>query len=152
MLQRSDEALQTNFSVELDFAVVGIFQSVDGLSAQMETEDFFEGGINTYKHQLPGPISYGPITLTTGMLNGRELWMWVEKIVWGAPIIRRNISIVMRQGKRDSIMGDEIMRWNLMMAYPTQWEGPSFNAGSTEVAVQRLTLVHSGIFTSGSAL
>lgn len=148
MLQRSDEALQTNFSVEVDFAVVGIFQSISGLSAKMETTKVTEGGINTYTHELPGPISYGPVTLSTGMLNGKEMWYWFASILWGSPVVRRNMSIVMHQGKRNNPLGDEVMRWNLMWAYPTGWEGPSFDAGSTEVAVQSLTLVHSGIYTS----
>ena len=148
MLNRTDEALQTNFSIEVDFAVVGIFRSVSGLSAKMETYEISEGGINTYKHQLPGPLSYGPITLSTGILNGQEMWHWFGAIAWGLPIVRRNVSIVMHQGKRNNPLGGEVMRWNLMWAFPTEWNGPSFEAGSTEVVVQELTLVHTGIYTS----
>jgi phage tail-like protein len=148
MLNRIDEALQTNFSIEIDAVVVGIFQNVSGLSAEMNVEEFYEGGVNTFKHQLPGPISYGPITLSTGMLSGKELWNWFGSIAWGQPVDRRNVSIVMYQTMRGDGLGGEVMRWNLIGAYPTKWEGPSFNAGSTEVAVQTLTLVHTGIFLS----
>ena len=75
MLQR-DEGVQTKFSVEIDFTVIGIFMGVSGLSASMETKVFAEGGVNGYQHILPGPIKYGNIKLTMGIVNGYELWHW----------------------------------------------------------------------------
>ena len=45
MFQR-DEGVQSKFSVEIDFTVIGIFMGVSGLSASMETNTFAEGGVN----------------------------------------------------------------------------------------------------------
>ena len=149
MLQRRDEGLQTNFSVEIDFTVVGIFMSVSGLSAAMETYKIAEGGVNGYEHVLPGPIKYGNVTLTMGVVNGNELWEWFQgiAIVGPTPVMRRNVSLVLRQGNSNSLLGGEVKRWDLMWAYPVQWTGPDLNAGGTEIAVQSLELAHAGIIS-----
>ena len=148
MLQR-DEGVQTNFSVEVDLTVVGIFMGVSGLSATIETRTYAEGGVNGYEHTLPGPIRYGNITLTMGIVNGNELWSWFQGIatVGPTPLMRRNISIVLRQGNSNSPFGGEVKRWNLLWAYPVAWTGPDLNAGTQEVAVQTLELAHQGIFS-----
>jgi len=148
MLQR-DEGVQGKFSVEIDFTVIGIFMGVSGLSASMETKAFAEGGVNGYEHILPGPIKYGNITLTMGIVNGYELWHWWQGITTAGPtiVMRRNISIVLRQGNSNSLLGGEVQRWNLMWAYPVQWTGPDLSAGTQDVAVQSLELAHQGIFS-----
>jgi len=148
MLQR-DEGVQTNFSVEVDLTVVGIFMGVSGLSAHIETKTYAEGGVNGYEHILPGPIKYGNITLEMGIVNGNELWHWFQGIatVGPTPIMRRNISIVLRQGNGNSPLGGEVKRWNLLWAYPVKWTGPDLKAGVQEVAVQSLEIAHQGIFS-----
>jgi len=148
MFQR-DEGIQTKFSVEVDLTVVGIFTEVSGLSAHIETKTYSEGGVNEYEHILPGPIKYGNITLTMGIVDGNELWHWFQGIatVGPTPIMRRNISIVLRQGNSNSLLGGEVKRWNLLWAYPVKWTGPDLKAGRQEVAVQSLELAHQGIFS-----
>ena len=147
MLQRSDEGVQTKFSVEVDRSVVGIFMGVSGLSATIETKTYAEGGVNEYEHILPGPIKYGNITLTMGIVNGNELWHWFQGIAseGPTPIMRRNISIVLRRGNSNSLLGGEVKRWNLLWAYPVHWTGPDLKAGTQDVAVQSLELAHQGI-------
>ena len=37
------------------------------------------------------------------------------------------------------------MRWNFVSAWPTKWDGPSFNAKGNEIAIETLVLAHEGI-------
>lgn len=147
---RLDEALESSFSIEVDQVLAGIFKGVSGLNGTMETHEYVEGGVNGWKHVLPGPISYGNVTLETGVLDGKELWEWFYAIASKGPDtdMRRNISIVLRQGSRDATLGNEVFRWNLIGAFPVSWSGPDLSGGSTEVAIQTLELAHYGVFTS----
>ena len=44
-----------NFAVEIEGLLVGGFTQVDGLSGEVEVEEYREGGVNGYTHKLPGP-------------------------------------------------------------------------------------------------
>jgi phage tail-like protein len=39
----------------------------------------------------------------------------------------------------------EQARWNFQRAWPTRWTGPSFNAESSELAIETLELAHEGV-------
>jgi phage tail-like protein len=55
---RIDPYLGFNFLVEIGSLVVGGFSEVTGLQAEVQTEDYREGGVNEYAHKLAGPTNY----------------------------------------------------------------------------------------------
>lgn len=69
------------------------FTSVTGMSLTMTSIPLVEGGINTLTHQLPGLVSYSPLTFQTGtFLGNNENWEWIRRIIgtvgnagYGAP-------------------------------------------------------------------
>jgi phage tail-like protein len=50
---------------------------------------------------------------------------------------RKNVSVVLL----DNDGTTEVMRWNLVNAWASQWRGTMLNAMSREVAIESLTLV-----------
>jgi len=135
-----------SFEVELlDGPTVGGFANVSGLTMQMETHEYNEGGVNNYVHKLPGQYKHENLVLENGMVDQRVLFDWIEKIRSGETPIeeaRSNVEILLRSGYRKKT------RWGFEVfdAYPVQWDGPEFRADETtgEAAMQSLELAHRG--------
>lgn len=137
---RADLYMSFNFLVLIDKLVVGGFSEVSGLRAEIEVKKYREGGLNEYIHQLPGPALYpSNLILKRGMADTTKLWDWYQEVAQGN-IKRENGSIVLRDASRE-----EKRRWNFERAYPIRWIGPNLRAGSAEIAVETLELVHHGL-------
>jgi phage tail-like protein len=137
---RVDPYRNFNFLVELDGIAQASFTECSGFDATTEVVETREGGDNTTVRKLPGKTTYADITLRWGLTTSDELWRWREQVLTGV-IVRKNGSIVIY----DLDNKQEVVRWNFVNAWPTRWEGPSFNATGAEVAVETLVLAHEGI-------
>ena len=56
-------------------------------------------------------------------------------------VSRRNVSVVML----DADGSTEVLRWNLLNAWPQEWYGAPLNAMSQELAIETLVLAHEGL-------
>jgi phage tail-like protein len=137
---RADPYLSLNFLVEIEGLVVGGFNEVTGLTVEVEIEEYREGGVNTYVHKLAGPARYpNNLVLKHGLTDSDILWNWHQDVASGN-ILRKNGSIMLLDSA-----GEEQWRWNFVDAYPVRWVGPDLRAGSAEVAIETLELVHRGL-------
>ena len=137
---RQDPYLTFNFQVEIQGLVVGGFSEVLGLQVEIEVEDYREGGLNDYIHKLAGPTRYpSNLVLKHGLTDVDGLWKWQREVTQGV-IKRKNGSIVLLDST-----GEERWRWNFSGAYPVRWVGPELRAGSADVAVETIELVHRGL-------
>lgn len=137
---RTDPYLTFRFLIEIEGLVLGGFTEVSGLQIEVETEDYREGGLNEYIHKLAGPTRYpSNLVLKRGLTDIETLWGWHQEVTRGF-IRRKNGSIVLRD-----VVGEERWRWNFVQAYPVRWVGPELRAGTAEVAVETLELVHRGL-------
>lgn len=137
---RVDPYRNFNFLVELDGIAEAGFTECSGLESTTEVIETREGGQNTTVRKLPGKTTYSDITLKWGLTTTEELWEWRQKVVEGK-VERKNGSIVVF----DLANQQEVARWNFVDAWPTKWEGPSFDATGNEIAVETLVLAHEGI-------
>lgn len=139
--KRTDPYLAFNFLVEIKGLVVGGFSEVTGLRSEIEVKDYREGGQNDYVHKLAGPTRYpSNLILKHGLTYDETLYDWYWKVTMGF-IERRNVSIILLDNSRE-----EVGRFNFVQAYPVRWVGPDLRAGTVEVAVETLELVHCGLF------
>jgi phage tail-like protein len=129
-----------NFLVEIDGIAQGSFTECSGLGATTEVIEAREGSENTTVRKLPGKTTYSDITLKWGTTSSNELWRWRERVIEG-DVDRRNGSIVVfdLRNKR------EVVRWNFVRAWPSQWQGPGFSAKGNDLAIETLVLVHEGV-------
>jgi phage tail-like protein len=139
--RRTDPYLAFSFLVELDGLAIASFSDVIGLSAELETADYREGGVNEFVHRLPGPVRH-PINLTLrrGMTDNTELWDWWQDAASGT-IRRRNASIIVFGAERER----QVQRWNIVGAYPVRWTGPELRASTPAVAIEEFELAHRGL-------
>lgn len=127
------------FYVMLDGVVQGVFTEVGGLQIEMDVMEYQEGGNNGFVYRLPGSTKVSNITLKRGMTKSNDFFKWCANIATGN-FRRRNISIVMYD-----VVGEELMRWNFMNAYPVKWTGPQFQASGAAAAIETLELAHEGM-------
>lgn len=139
---RGDPFAGFNFSVEIEGLLAGGFAEVTGLSAQIEVEPYREGGGNRYAHQLPGPASYGNLTLRRGLTDADLFWGWLQDVADGL-IVRRNLTVSLLNAT-----GEPLMLWDIRRAFPVRWSGPDLRAAGAELAFETVELAHHGITRS----
>jgi len=129
-----------NFKLLINNVTEGHFTDVGGLGVQVERISYREGGNNSVVRAIPGRVTYAAVTLRYGLTASQELWDWLLTAVEGR-VSRRNVSVVML----DSMGSTEVIRWNLINAWPQEWYGAPLNAMSQELAIETLVLAHEGL-------
>jgi phage tail-like protein len=136
---RNDPYGGYNFLVEIDGITRAGFQECSGLDTTQDAGEYREGTDPLTVRKLPGLITYSNISLKRGITDDAELWEW-RKTVMDGRVERKNMSIVLMDDARE-----EKLRWNVKNCWPTKWEGPSFNATSSDVVVESLEIAHEGL-------
>ena len=136
---RNDPYGGYNFLVEIDGITRAGFRECSGLDASQDAGEYREGTDPLTVRKLPGLIKYSNVSLNRGITDDAELWQW-RKTVMDGQVERKNMSIILMNDARE-----EKLRWNLKNCWPTKWEGPSFNATSSDVAVETLEIAHEGL-------
>lgn len=141
---RSDPYQGFNFMVEIEGVLAGGFSECTGLQAEIETEEYREGGVNEYVHRFIGRTRYSPLILKHGLTQIDGLWTWYQEVSQGInskkPFSRSNGTIYLLDKKSIPVMW-----WNFKEAYPYKWTGPEFRADSGNVAFESVELAHRGL-------
>ena len=133
-----------NFLVEIDSITVAAFSEVSGLTAETEVIEYRTGAMLGGVRKLAGLTKYTNITLKRGMTQNLELWNWYKNVVDGKTD-RRSASIVLLDEAHK-----EVLRWNVVNAWPRKWDGPALNARHNEIAIETLELAHEGLELIGA--
>jgi phage tail-like protein len=131
--------LNYNFLVEIDNITQAAFKECSGLDSTTEPVQYRQGGENNTVRKLPGKTTYSDIVLKRGLTDSDELWKWRKTVIDGKAE-RKNGSIILLD-----TTGEEKVRWNFVSAWPTKWEGPSFDANANDIAIETLTIAHEGV-------
>jgi phage tail-like protein len=124
-----------NFKLIIQGVTQGHFVECTGMGVRIAAMRYQEGGANVV-HRIPGPIDYGDLTLRYGLTASRELWDWFLAGLNGN-VDRRNVSVLMLATDGTT----EVMRWDLVNAWPAEWRGAPLDALAREVAIESVTLV-----------
>jgi len=131
------------FTLEIDGIEVAQFKECSGLKSSTQIFELEEGGMNHRVHKLPGQSRWENITLRYGVTSDTSLLSWRNEVIQDEFSLRRNGSIVMK-----TLQMQEVRRYNFVQAWPVAWEGPSFDAGAADLAVEMIELAHHGISIS----
>jgi phage tail-like protein len=131
MANRIDPYKSFNFLVEIDGVANAGFQDCGGLDSTHAPIDYREGSDPDHVRKLRGMASFSPISLKRGITDSRDLYDWYLS---GQP---RNGSIVLLDES-----GQEKIRWNFRLAWPSKWTGPAFNSTGNTVAIESLEIAH----------
>lgn len=136
MAERVDPYRAYNFKLVIQGIAEGHFTQCSNLGVRVEAIKYREGGNNQVVRQIPGLVDYSEVELKYGLTASRDLWDWMMTAVRGS-VERKNVSILMLDAEGVS----EVMRWDLMNAWPSEWRGAPLDAMSQTVAIEKLTLV-----------
>ena len=125
-----------NFKLVIQDVTEGHFASCSGLGVQVEVIKYREAGNGQVVRAIPGQTTYHDVTLRYGLTDSRELWDWMMTAATGN-VERKNVSVLML----DASGVNEVLRWNLINAWPSEWRGATLDALGKEVAIESLTLV-----------
>ncbi|MDF2867646.1 MAG: phage tail protein [Gammaproteobacteria bacterium] len=139
-----DPYLACRFFIEIEGLIAGSFAEVSGLNITTEVEIIREGGVNDFAYVLPKTTSYSNIVLKRGVTNFDLIWQWYDDAINGN-IKRKNGSIYLLDNADLPVIW-----WNFYHAFPVQWDGPSFDAGTSSIATASLSLAHQGLKRAGS--
>ncbi|TNE90779.1 MAG: phage tail protein [Deltaproteobacteria bacterium] len=124
---------------------VAHFMECSGLKSTAEVFEIEEGGLNGRSHKRPGRSSWDNIVLRYATSASTFLLEWRDKYLQDKFDSRTKTSgaITLRNNA-----GEVVRRYEFMNAWPVSWEGPSFNSGSSELAVETLEIAHEGLTIS----
>lgn len=139
-------ALNMRFEFRVDGIDLGAFTALDGIGAQIDMEEYREGGENTFVHRLPGRVSYTPVTLSRPVdKNSGALAAWFSSMQMQP--MPSTATITAYDGNNEAVA-----TWNLANVYPARYTGPSFSTTSNEVAIEKIELSHDGFLYADSAM
>ena len=130
-----------NFRVEIAGQSIS-FSNVSGLSLGYEIQTYKESPISPGKAgpvvmRMPAQQADVKIILKKGLVKARSLpvlYQWLNTIRVNQ-IDKRDITVHLL-----SELGDPISTWNVINAFPTKLDAPTFDATSSEVAIESLEL------------
>jgi phage tail-like protein len=135
----TDPFASFNFKLEIEGITVAGFSEVTGINQESNVIDYREGQEPITPRKLPGLNKFGNITLKRGISPDLSVYNW-RKTVTDGDIERRNASIVLHNEKHE-----EVVRWNLVNAWPSKYVGPDLKANANEVAIESVELTHEGV-------
>jgi len=145
-----------NFKVVIDVpglsgeVCAAAFSDCDGLEQSLEIKTIREGGNNTRQIRLPGPATFGTLTLKRGMTANFDLWDWFSsQLEPGNAKLRGNatVSILAADGQT------ERARFVLDRCIPIKLKTPALSAKDGAVAVEELQLAYENLrFTRPSPI
>ena len=128
------------FMLEIENRVVGHFKECSGIKNSTEVVEIAEGGVNYRVHKLPGQTRWENITLRYGSSPDAYLLQWRNEVLQDQFKGRRNGSIIILANDLT-----ELRRYNFKSAWPVSYEGPSFSADSSELAIESIEIAHAGV-------
>ncbi len=135
-----------NYKVEIGSDTVA-FSEVSGLDIAYETTTYKESPITS---GTPGPrVMHMPaqgtpanITMRKGVVRQRSvaaLYSWISTIHINQ-VEKKDVFVRLCDEN-----GDAVISWKVTNAFPTRLEAPTFDANSTDVAIESMELMGDGV-------
>jgi phage tail-like protein len=117
------------------------FSEISGLDIEKDIEEISEGGVNNFKHRLPGRTKYSNLVLKRGLAyESGGLFEWVQKILTQddleVPMKLQDISIHLLHPSGGK--NDRLVTWEIKKAYPVKWSVSGFNSTENAIVIESL--------------
>ncbi|MEL6149092.1 MAG: phage tail protein [Chloroflexota bacterium] len=134
------DVLQTqHFVFDAPGKMSGYFVKCNGLNSENAVleEKRMSGGNIEVVFKQPGRLTWGEFTLERGITNNMDMWAWRNEVLTGGVgPARTNCSLMLY-----TMDGTLAAQWDIVNAWPSKVDGPSFKADDDNVGVESLTLV-----------
>lgn len=113
------------------------FQSVSGLSVDIETEEFAEGGENRFKHKFPVRSKFPNLVLKRGMVTDSQLIKWCRNAIESFEFEPVDLTVKLLNENHEPLV-----TWNVVHAYPIKWEVEELDAEQSKVTIETIELAY----------
>lgn len=111
------------------------FQSVAGLSVDIETEEFSEGGENRFKHKFPVRTKFPNLVLKRGMVTDSNLIDWCRDAI--ESFLFEPVDLTVKLLNEEN---EPLVTWNVVHAYPVKWNVSDLSAEESKIVVETIEL------------
>jgi phage tail-like protein len=114
------------------------FKKVSGLSSEIETVSYKEGGENLFTHRLPGRVSYNNLVLERGLVVGSPLNREFNVAMSSLQLAPGNVLV--------SLLNDDgtpRTAWLFWKVYPVKWSVSDLDAGANSIVIETMELAYS---------
>lgn len=145
----------------------GSFSEVNGLNAEIEMEEYHEGGNNTRTLRFAKWGRYPNLVLRRGVTPNTDLWDWGYQVLYGSSAPIRKSGFILLNDRGGGIAGamgrptglnlpvldlTPIALWFFRNGLPERLQGPGLNATSNEIAIETLEISHEGLMRIGPGM
>jgi len=120
------------------------FQSVTGLSVNIQPETVAEGGENRFKHQFPTVPQYDKLVLKRGLFTGSYITKWCKDAIEDFKFEPHNVLITLLNN-----LHTPLATWHVFNAYPVKVSISEFNAEQNTLVIESLELAYQYYKTIG---
>ncbi len=131
------------FVLEVDGVEMASFRKCSGVESETETIEYKEATKEGKMiiRKVPGAMKWSDITLERRIDESKALWEWRKQVEDGdVDAARRDGSIVIKDS-----MKTEVGRWDFDMGWVSKWTGAELDAGSNEIATEKVVITHEGL-------
>jgi phage tail-like protein len=114
------------------------FKKVSGLSSEIETVTYKEGGENLFTHRLPNRVSYNNLVLERGLVVGSPLNLEFNVAMSSLQLTPGNVLV--------SLLNDDgtpRTAWLFWKVYPVKWSVSDLDAGANSIVIETMELAYS---------
>ena len=120
------------------------FQSVTGISASIQTQEYNALGSNNQQLKLPGKVTFSDLELKRGIVKkGSNIGEWCNKFLTNDQLFyyvsRKTINVFLLDNNSDDIL----MTWTFFNCYPIEINIDPFDAMNGSYAIETMKLTYS---------
>lgn len=138
------------FQLAVDGLAVGDFSECTGLTTEVGTEEYAEGGENRFTHRFPARLAASNLVFKRGTTSTGALFEWYDEYRSTGMVAPRSGSVTLLMMKDGAPA--PIKAWAFHRGYPVKFAGPDLNATSAAVAVETVEILHHGLAEVGVPL
>lgn len=112
-----------------------MFQSVSGLSSEMQTESIKEGGENRFEHELPVRTKFPNLVLKRGLVIDSSLIKWCLNTFENLEIRPVDLEVKLLNEKHEPLI-----TWAVKRAWPKKWAVEDLSAMDSKILIESLEL------------
>jgi phage tail-like protein len=135
--------LSAHFRLSIDGLPIVDFSECTGLSSEVGTEEYLEGGENRFAHRFPSRHTSPNLVLNRGVGSSNALWEWYAESLASGRVKPRDGQVELLSWV-DGDLGP-VRVWAFRRGYPVKIAGPDLNAMSSAVAIESLEIAHHGL-------
>jgi phage tail-like protein len=112
-----------------------MFQSVSGLSSEMQTEMIKEGGENRFEHELPVRTKFPNLVLKRGLIFDSSLIKWCLNTFQNLEIRPVDLEVKLLNENHEPLI-----TWAVKQAWPKKWAVEDLSAMDSKILIESLEL------------